>query len=175
MIQTFSNYDRHELIEAGIDVGDNVRISKSVVFYNPQNITIGNNVRIDYGCLLIAGKDTKLIIKDNTHINAYCSFHANTGDIIIGKEVDIAIYTVLFTATFDYSIKKPRTNTTVGSIVIEDNVIVGPSCIILPNSVLGESCSVGANSFIKNNVDRETIVAGNPCKLIKNKSHIKDR
>jgi acetyltransferase-like isoleucine patch superfamily enzyme len=169
MIQTFSNYDHSELIDAKINVGNNVNISRSVVFHNPQNIKIGNNVRIDHGCLLIAGKNTKLIIGDNCHINAYCSFHANTSDIHIGEEIDIGIYTVFFTCMYDYNHEKPRTNKFISPIVVEDNAIIGPSCVVLPGVKIGMSSSVGANSFVKTNVEPNTIVAGNPCKLIKKK------
>lgn len=169
MIQTFSNYDRSELIDAGIEMGTNVNISRTVVFHNPQNIKIGNNVRIDHGCLLIAGKQTKLIIDDGVHINAYCSFHANTADIHVGKEVDIGIYTVFFTCMYDFNNKRPRSNTFISSIVVEDNAIIGPSCVILPGVKIGTSSSVGANSFVKTNVECNTIVAGNPSKLIKTK------
>lgn len=167
MIKQFANYKKNELSTGGITAGENVFINKTVVFHNPQNIKIGNNVRIDYGCLLIAGKNTKIIIGDNTHINAYCAFHANTASIEIGEEVDIAIYTVFFTCSYDYKQIKPREKKFISSIKIEDNVIIGPSCVILPGVLLEKSSSIGANSLVKQNIQQNTIAAGNPSKVIK--------
>jgi len=167
MIKTFESYDRQELLDAGIVVGNNVLINRSVVFHNPQNIHIGNNVRIDHGCLLIAGKNTQLNIKDKSHINAYVSFHANTANITIGEEVDIGIFTVFFTSMYDFNNKKPRTNNFISTIDVEDYAIIGPSCVVLPGVVVGTSASVGANSFVKSSVNANSVVAGNPCKLIR--------
>tara|TARA_R110000868_G_scaffold257971_4_gene515231 strand:- start:1118 stop:1630 length:513 start_codon:yes stop_codon:yes gene_type:complete len=167
MIQTFSNYDKNELIESGINIEGDVFISRTVVFHNPHNIFIGDGVRIDHGCLLIAGKNTKLTIHDKTHINAYCSFHANTSDITICKEVDIGIYSVFFTSMYDFNNKQPRTNTFVSSIYVEDYAIIGPSCIVLPGVTVGQSASIGANSLVKKSIECNNIVAGNPCKLLK--------
>lgn len=167
MIQTFSSYDKNELIDAGITVEGDVFINRTVVFHNPSNIFIGHGARIDHGCLLIAGKNTKLIIGSKAHINPYCSFHANTGDILIGKEVDIGIYSVFFTSMYDFNNKLPRSNVFNSSIYIKDNAIIGPSCIILPGITVGSSSAVGANSLVKKNVESNTIVAGNPAKLIK--------
>lgn len=169
MIQTFSSYDKNELIDAGITVEGDVFINRTVVFHNPHNIFIAHGARIDHGCLLIAGKNTKLKIGPNVHINPYCSFHANTGDILIGKEVDIGIYSVFFTSMYDFNNNLPRSNVFNSSIHVEDNAIIGPSCIILPNVTIKASSSVGANSLVKKNVESNTVVAGNPAKLIKAK------
>lgn len=169
MVKVFIRYTDEELIESKVNIGINCRIDSSVIFCNPQNIYIGNNVRIDYGCLLIAGEDTKLIIKSNTHINSYCSFHSSTANITIGENVDVASHTILFTASYDYANKKPRTKLKTGPITIEDYVIIGPSCIILPEVKIGKSASIGANSMVKNNIDKEIVAAGNPCRFIKNK------
>lgn len=167
MINTFKNYTKNELIESGISIGNSALINNTVVFHNPQNIHIGDNVRIDHGCLLVCGKNTKLIIKEGTHINAYSSFHANTANITIGREVDIGIYTVFFTCMYDFNNKKPRSKTFISEIIVEDYAIIGPSCVVLPGVLIGKSSSIGANSLIKKNVNANSVVAGNPCKEIR--------
>ena len=45
------NYTVAELEQLGIRVGVNPSIHKSVLFFNPVNIVIGHNVRID--CLSV--------------------------------------------------------------------------------------------------------------------------
>ena len=62
MIKKFENYLNLELKDSGLIFGNNVNISNDVIFHNQQNIIIGNNVRIDSQCIIIAGKNTKIII-----------------------------------------------------------------------------------------------------------------
>lgn len=170
MIKTFEKYSIEELSASKLNFGQNPTITNSVIFNNPQNITLGNNVRIDHGCLLIAGKDTFINIGDNTHINAYCAIHANNANVTIGKEVDIGIFTVIFTAYYDFTKFFPRQHEHTGPVLIEDNSIIGPSNTILANTTFGKSSAVGTNSFVKNSIPSYTVAGGNPAHFIKNKT-----
>lgn len=52
-------YTREELERIGFkSIGENVLISDKTSIYSPQNISIGNNVRIDDYCVLSAGGGT---------------------------------------------------------------------------------------------------------------------
>ncbi len=52
-------YTRKELERIGFkSIGENVLISDKTSIYSPQNISIGNNVRIDDYCVLSAGGGT---------------------------------------------------------------------------------------------------------------------
>lgn len=57
--------------------------------------------------------------------------------------------------------------------VIEDYVILGSIAVILPRLTVGESAIVGACSLVTQDVPPETIVMGNPAKVIKNIRDIK--
>ena len=49
-------YTREQLEKIGFkSIGENVLISDKTSIYSPQNISIGNNVRIDDYCVLSAG------------------------------------------------------------------------------------------------------------------------
>ena len=50
---------------------------------------------------------------------------------------------------------------------IGDNVTIGAGAVILNNSNIGNNSIVGANSVVTKNVADNTIVAGNPAKVIK--------
>ena len=52
-------------------LGENVNISDKSSIYNPHNISIGNNVRIDDFCILSAGSE--IVIEDYVHIACYSS------------------------------------------------------------------------------------------------------
>ncbi len=55
----------------------------------------------------------------------------------------------------------------VGKVVIGENAFIGANCILLPNTVIGKNAIVGAGSVVTKDVPENTIVAGNPAKIIK--------
>ena len=55
-----------------------------------------------------------------------------------------------------------------GEITIKDDAWIGSNVIILPNITIGEKAIVGAGSVVTKSVDDNTIVAGNPAKVIGN-------
>jgi len=54
-----------------------------------------------------------------------------------------------------------------GKIIIEDDVWIGASAIVLPGVIVGKGSIIGAGSIVTRNVEPFTIVAGNPAKEIK--------
>ena len=70
-------YTKKELKKIGFkSVGSNVSISNKTSIYNPQNITIGNNVRIDDFCFLSAGIGG-IQIGNYIHISIYSNYMMN--------------------------------------------------------------------------------------------------
>lgn len=180
MIKTFKNYTDEELKDSGLIFGTNVFISNDVIFHNIHNIVIGNNVRIDSHCILIAGKNTQIKIGNNVHISAGCYFYGNSGNITLEDYTCTSARCILYTANDDYtegyatnsvvdeSIKK----VTIGDIHIKKHSVIGCNSVILPNVVLEYATSVGSHSFIKMNTNMFDIVAGVPAKFIKKRKNI---
>ena len=54
-----------------------------------------------------------------------------------------------------------------GSPVIEDNVLIGPHSIIIGPITIGKNSIIGAGSVVIKNVPPNSIVAGNPAKIIR--------
>lgn len=50
---------------------------------------------------------------------------------------------------------------------IGNNCFIGANSIILPGVVIGDCCIVGAGSVVTKNVPENTIVVGNPAKVLK--------
>lgn len=53
-----------------------------------------------------------------------------------------------------------------GKIIIKDNVYIGSSAIILPGVTIGCNTMIGAGSVVTKSVPDNTVVAGNPAKVI---------
>jgi len=52
-------------------------------------------------------------------------------------------------------------------IVIEDNVWLGGGAILLPGVTIGRNAVVGAGAVVPRNVPANTVVAGNPARVIR--------
>lgn len=53
-----------------------------------------------------------------------------------------------------------------GPVIIEDNVWIGDKATILPGITIGKNSIVGANSVVTKSVPPNSVVAGNPAKVI---------
>ncbi len=53
------------------------------------------------------------------------------------------------------------------SILIEDNVWIGGGAILLPGVIVGRNAVVGAGAVVARNVPPNTVVAGNPARVIR--------
>ena len=180
MIKKFENYLNLELKDSGLIFGENVNISNDVIFYNPQNIIIGNNVRIDSHCILIAGKDTKIIIGNNVHISAGCYFFGGGGNIIMEDYTGTSSRTAIYTASDDYT-EGYMTNPTVdekykkiksGDVVLKKHTIVGSGSTILPGVTLEFATSVGAHSLVNKSSKPFDLLFGSPAKFIKKRKNL---
>ncbi|MEW6605939.1 MAG: acyltransferase [bacterium] len=56
---------------------------------------------------------------------------------------------------------------TINPITIGDNVFIGARVSLLPGSKIGNNCIIGACSVVKGNIPDNSIVIGNPCRIIK--------
>jgi serine O-acetyltransferase len=88
--------------------------------------------------------------------------------IVIGKYVEIGRSCIIYQ------------NVTIGTKSIEDgknrkyprignNVYIGASAVIIGDITIGDNVIIGACSFVNKNIPANTIVAGNPAKLLETK------
>lgn len=157
-------------------IGVNVKISDRASFYNPRNISIADNTRIDDCCVLSAGNGGIMIGK-NVHISVYASI-IGKGKVQIGDFATLSSRVSIYSSNDDYSgeymtnptVDKKYTNVTHGDVLIGKHVIVGSGSIILPNVILEEGVCIGALSLVKKNCKSFYVYAGIPAKLIKKRS-----
>lgn len=163
-----SFYTEDELKELGFkSLGSNLKISRFARFYSPQNISIGNNVRIDDFCILSGN----ITIRSNIHISAYVALYGAKG-IIMEDFTGISPKSVVYSAMDDFSgdyLIGPihpdySTNVTGGIVVIRKFAQIGSNVVIFPNLEIGEGAVVGACSLVNGNVDPWFVYYGVPAK-----------
>ncbi len=84
--------------------------------------------------------------------------------IEIGSNVTMSIRVTLM--AHDASTKKSLGYTKIGKIHIGDNVFIDANATVLPGVCIGSNSIVGANSVVTKNVPENTVVAGNPARVV---------
>jgi acetyltransferase-like isoleucine patch superfamily enzyme len=155
-------------------LGRNVKISRLASIHRPEEISVGDNSRIDDFCA-ISGKIT---IGRNVHIAVHCSMVASEDELTLGDFSGLAFGCRLFTSSDDYS-GRSLTNPTIpsqyksiknGAIMLGKHVIVGTNSVVFPGVDIAEGCSVGAMTLVTKSTLPWGIYAGNPAQRIKERS-----
>jgi maltose O-acetyltransferase len=126
---------------AGMKIGTGSTIHTMTRFYDPANITVGNDSIIGERAVL-DGRDK----------------------LIIGNHVDIASEVMIYNSEHDVyghdfkAIEAP--------VVIHDYVFIGPRSIILPGVTIGKGAVIAAGAVVTKDVAEFQIVGGVPAKVI---------
>jgi galactoside O-acetyltransferase len=150
--------------------GSNIYFGQNVWIEGWQNISIGDRVSIDRGCILTSTSGS-LEIGNNSALNTNIILGADGGSIKIGNDVIIGMNTVIRAANhnFDQSPKIliRKQGHSGGNITIDDDVWIGANVTILTNVMIGSHCVIGAGSVVTKDIPSGSIVAGVPAKVIK--------
>ncbi|RKS87700.1 galactoside O-acetyltransferase [Orbus hercynius] len=176
MNQLNSFYSISELSLLGFkSIGDNVLISRKVSIYQPDKISIGNNVRIDDFCVLSGN----IYIGDYVHIACFCCLFAGDVGIDLNDFSGLSSRVSIYAVSDDYSglfltnptIPTQYRNVFSKKVIISKHVIVGAGAIILPGVSLGEGTAVGAMSLVTKTFESWKIITGNPAKILKERKN----
>lgn len=157
-------------------VGDNVKIAKNSTIIGLQNISLGNNIRIDAN-VVIAAASGDLVIGNYIHIGAG-SHLACVGGIRFEDFSNTSQAVRIYSGTDDYygeyltnpMVPEEFRGMSFAPVVIGKHVIVGSGTTILPGVTLGTGASVGAMSLVTRSLEPWSINAGIPAKYIKARS-----
>ena len=106
-------------------------------------------------------------IGDHVYLNFLCT-NLDNNEVHIGHHVMIGPAVQIYTAAHllqaepriqGWEVAKP--------IVIEDNVWLGGGAILLPGVRIGRNAVVGAGAVVPRSVPANTVVAGNPARVIR--------
>lgn len=162
-------------------VGENVLISTKASIYNPGEIVIGNNVRIDDFCVLSAGQ-RGIVIKNHVHVAVYSSL-IGQGKITLDSFSNLSSRVSIYSSNDDYSgasltnptIPNDYKDLTVDDVYIGKHAIVGCGSVILPGVSLHKGAALGALSLVKEDCEEFTIYSGCPARAIKSRKRNLER
>ncbi len=156
-------------------LGTNVRISSDARVYGPENISIGNNVRIDDFTILSAVHGSiaignQVFIARSSHLSGFSG-------IQIADFTTMAAGTIIYSASDDYSgeyltgqsIPQKYTAHIGGPVRIERHTILGTGCTVLGPCTLGEGVSVGSMSLVRQDLEPWSVYAGVPARRLKDR------
>lgn len=150
-----SYYTQNELSNIGFkSFGENVFISNKTSIYSPQDISIGDNVRIDDFCILSG----KINMGNHIHIASYSGLFAGNVGITLNNFSGLSGRVLVYAISDDYSGKSlvgptiPDKYRKINSkeVIIHSHCHVGAGSILLPGSILKEGACLGSMSMVSN-------------------------
>lgn len=165
--------DEIQLKEMGFkSVGENVKILDKAFFYGCDNISIGNNVRIDDFCVFLAGEGG-IDIHDYIYIAVYFLI-IGKGKVTIFDYANILFWVLIYFSNDDYFgnymfnlvVLSEYTNIHSGTVFIGKHVIIGCGSIVFLDVILHEGAAIGAFFVVKEDCEAFTVNVGILAKLI---------
>ena len=170
-----SFFSYKELEEIGFaSFGENVLISKKASIYGANQISIGNNVRIDDFCVLSG----KIQLGNYVHIAVYTAMFGGNGGIVMEDFSGLSARCAVYATSDDYSgdfmtnptVDRQYLNIEDKQVVLKRHVVVGTGSTILPGVTIGEGTSVGSMSLVNKSLKSWGIYFGIPCKFYHERS-----
>ena len=158
-------------------IGKNVFIKKNVGMFFIENISIGNNVRIDDNVIIVASKKNSPVkIGNYVHIASNC-YLAGSDGIDMMDFTTLAPGVLIFSGSDDYSGKKltnpmvgnPYVGGKSGKVTLCKHVIIGAGSVVLPDVTIKQGSSVGALSLVNKDLNPWGVYSGIPAKKIKSR------
>lgn len=155
------------------DVGRNVRIHESCVLIGLENMSFGDNIRID-AFTVISAAGGYFRLGDFIHISTHCFFAAGAG-VEMDHFSAVSAGSLLFSRSDDYSglhltgptVPQSYTRVDHAPIVLRRHALIGSGAVVLPGVELAEGATAGAQALVNRSLEPWTIYGGVPAKPLK--------
>lgn len=170
-----SFYSEEELSDLGFrHIGKGCKISRNACFYGRDEISIGDNVRIDDFCLLSG----KIAIGSNIHVAAYTALYGNKYGILLEDYSGISARCTVYAAMDDFSgdfligpiHPEEKIRVTGGTVIVRKYAQIGAHSLVFPGVEIGEGCAIGACSLVRDSMKEWSICFGVPARWKKDRS-----
>jgi dTDP-4-amino-4,6-dideoxygalactose transaminase/acetyltransferase-like isoleucine patch superfamily enzyme len=149
-------------ISSDVKLGRNVRLSPFINLYGCQ---IGDETKI--GAFVEIQKNARVGNRCKISSHSFICEGVNIEDhVFIGHSVTFTNDRYPRAANADGSLQT-EADWTVQPTVVKQGVSIGSGSTILPGLTIGENAMVGAGSVVTHDVPPDTIVAGNPARVIR--------
>ncbi len=148
-------------ISDDVKLGENVKLSK---FVNLYGCWVGNNTKI--GAFVEVQKNAT--IGENCKISSHtfiCEGVRIEDNVFVGHSVTF-INDTYPRATTDGALQT-EADWSVEPTLVKRGASIGSNCTILAKVTIGENAIVGAGSVVTKDVPADTIVAGNPARVVR--------
>ena len=126
-------------------VGSNVWIEPDFRCEFGKNISIGNDVYINFGCVIL-----------------------DCGPVTIGNQVLIGPNVGIYDANHALDAQERMDGALIpGKISIGNRVWIGGGTIILPGVTIGDDTVIGAGSIVTHDIPSGVVAVGNPCRVLR--------
>lgn len=149
-------------------IGENALIRSETIIYGDStigdNFTTGHRVTIRERSLIANNVriGTSSDVQEDCVIGNYVSIHSN---VFIGEKSIIKDFAWIFPHVILTNDPTPPSKNLMG-VTIENYAAIAAGSILLPGINIGEDSLVGAGSVVTKNVEKDTVVVGNPAKKI---------
>jgi acetyltransferase-like isoleucine patch superfamily enzyme len=119
-------------------------VQRRVTYFRRKGMKIGENCNID--TMSFSTEPFLIEIGNNVSIAGGTQFITHDGSVRCFRDVlDGGIF---------------------GRIKIGNNVFIGANCIILLNTTIGDNCIIGAGSIVRGHFPGDSVIFGNPAKVV---------
>lgn len=126
-------------------VGKNVWIEPDFRCEFGKNISIGDDVYINFGCVIL-----------------------DCGQVKIGNQVLIGPNVGIYDANHALDAEERMDGALLpGKVTIGNRVWIGGGTIILPNVTIGDNTVIGAGSIVTHDIPSGVVAVGNPCHVLR--------
>ncbi len=153
-------------------------IHQPILLNGEGKVTVGNEVHIGvvrspyyyngYGYIEARTVESSIAIGNNVHINNNCSIVSEKSKIIIEDDVLIGYNCHIYDSDFHElnSYNRLLSQGKTAPVRIRKNVFIGNNVTVLKGVEIGENAVIGSNTVVSSNVPANTVVVGNPMKMI---------
>jgi len=164
-----------------LQIERNVFIADRVIIYQAAEggrITLSERANILRDCVLETGQGGTIFIGIDTYLHPRCQVMAYKGNVSLGNNVAIAPNCAFYAYNHGSrpgELVKRQPLETRGGIRIGDGAWLGFGVIVLDGVTIGAGAIVGAGSVVTRDIPEHAIAAGNPARVISERSEQREK